>query len=122
MAVSFGNYGGYNAGTPQSVNSMVAFISDDTMAVNYPVAPNTTVALINVSDTSKGKMFIKSTEPNGMPNPTRVFELKEITPQKISTDSVSRQEFDNLNEQLAQLKQMLAGLTPAQANNGGNAK
>lgn len=120
MAVTYGNYGGYNAG--QQNNSMIAFISDNALAVNYPVAPNTTVALINVSDTNDSKMFIKSTQPNGMPNPTRVFELKEVTPQTEQTDSVSRQEFDNLNKQLEQLKTMLAGLTPAKKTEGGKAK
>ena len=104
------NYASYN--TQTTSNSMIVFISDDAMAANYPVAPNTTVALINVNDATNGKMFIKSTEPNGMPNTTRVFSLKEITPQKQTSDSVSRQEFDNLSQQMAQLMQMVSKIQP----------
>ena len=104
------NYASYN--TQTTSNSMIVFISDDAMAANYPVAPNTTVALINVNDATNGKMFIKSTEPNGMPNTTRVFSLKEITPQKQTSDSVSRQEFDSLSQQMAQLMQMVSKIQP----------
>lgn len=97
------NYG-YGTGTTQTTaNSMIAFINEDNMAVNYPVAPNTTVALINVNDPTNGKMFIKSTEPNGMPNPMRIFAIKEITPQKQNTDVVSRQEFDDLRQNIQQI-------------------
>ena len=113
----------YGYGTTQTTaNSMIAFINEDNMAVNYPVAPNTTVALINVNDPNNGKMFIKSTEPNGMPNPMRVFAIKEITPQKQSADVVSRQEFEkfsqSLGQQLQGLQQALAGLQtqPQQIN------
>lgn len=94
----------YGYGTTQTTaNSMIAFINEDNMAVNYPVAPNTTVALINVNDPNNGKMFIKSTELNGMPNPMRVFAIKEITPQKQSADVVSRQEFDDLKENIQKI-------------------
>lgn len=121
---NYGSYSGYGGGTaPQQSpsNSMIAFISDDAMASNYPVAPGTTVALINANDPANGKMFIKSTEPNGMPNPMRIFSLQEITPQKQSPDSVSRQEFDNLSQQMAQLMQMVSKIQP-DVPEGGNKK
>ena len=95
---------------PMPPNSMITFINDDSIAVNYPVAPGTTVALINANDPTDGKMFIKSTEPNGMPNPMRVFSLQEITPQKTTGDTVSRQEFEILSNQIQGLQQMIAGL------------
>jgi hypothetical protein len=105
---------------------MITFINDESIAVNYPVAPGTTVALINANDPNDGKMFIKSTEPNGMPNPMRVFSIVEITPQKQNVDTVSRQEFDALNKQLQSIQQMLAGLQQAPAEpapaKGGKAK
>jgi hypothetical protein len=111
---------------PMPPNSMITFINDESIAVNYPVAPGTTVALINANDPNDGKMFIKSTEPNGMPNPMRVFSIMEITPQKQSVDTVSRQEFDALNKQLQSIQQMLAGLQQAPAEptpaKGGKAK
>jgi hypothetical protein len=110
---------------PAPANSMITFINDDTIAPNYPVAPGTTVALINANDPQDGKMFIKSTEPNGMPNPMRIFAITEITPQKQSGDSVSRQEFDALTKQLRNMQQLLMNLQQPQAEapaKGGKAK
>jgi hypothetical protein len=110
---------------PAPANSMITFINDDTIAPNYPVAPGTTVALINANDPQDGKMFIKSTEPNGMPNPMRIFAITEITPQKQSGDSVSRQEFDALTKQLQNMQQLLLNLQQPQAEapaKGGKAK
>lgn len=109
-------YGGQNQQQqPAPANSMITFINDDTIAPNYPVAPGTTVALINANDPQDGKMFIKSTEPNGMPNPMRIFAITEITPQKQSGDSVSRQEFDALTKQLQGMQQLLMNLQQPQA-------
>lgn len=111
---------------PAPANSMITFINDDTIAPNYPVAPGTTVALINANDPQDGKMFIKSTEPNGMPNPMRIFAITEITPQKQSGDSVSRQEFDALTKQLQGMQQLLMNLqqphVEAPAAKGGKSK
>lgn len=109
---------------PAPPNSMITFISDDSMAVNYPVSPGTTVALINANDPANGKMYIKSTEPNGMPNPMRVFALQEITPQKQGTDTVTRQEFENMAKQLQNMQQLLASLQAPKttAKAGGTAK
>jgi hypothetical protein len=111
---------------PAPANSMITFINDDTIAPNYPVAPGTTVALINANDPQDGKMFIKSTEPNGMPNPMRIFAITEITPQKQSGDSVSRQEFDALTKQLQGMQQLLMNLqqpqTETPVTKGGKSK
>jgi len=111
---------------PAPANSMITFINDDTIAPNYPVAPGTTVALINANDPQDGKMFIKSTEPNGMPNPMRIFAITEITPQKQSGDSVSRQEFDALTKQLQNMQQLLMNLqqpqTETPVTKGGKSK
>ena len=110
---------------PAPANSMITFINDDTIAPNYPVAPGTTVALINANDPQDGKMFIKSTEPNGMPNPMRIFAITEITPQKQSGDSVSRQEFDALTKQLQNMQQLLMNLQQPQVEapaKGGKSK
>lgn len=119
-----GGYGNNNNQQPSPPNSMITFINDDSMAANYPVAPGTTVALINANDPNDGKMFIKSTEPNGMPNPMRIFALQEVTPQKQSGDAVSRQEFETLTKQLQNMQQLLVQLqTPAPAKpTGGKTK
>ena len=115
-----GNFTPAQAPAMSPNNSMVTFINDDAMAVNYPVAPGTTVALINVNDPENSKLFLKSSEQNGCPNPMRTFLIKEITPQKSNDDVVSRKEFEDLSRQLAGLQQLLARLNkPA---DGGNKK
>ena len=98
---------GQMGGQQVNGNSMISFISDDAIVGNYPVAPGYTVALINVNDPNDGKMFIKSVAPNGMPNQTRIFSLKEITPKSQGQDMVSRKEFEALQ---GQLQQVLAAL------------
>lgn len=84
---------------PQN-NSMVAFVNDEATAVNYPVNPGYTVAVINASDPNSMKMYLKSSQPNGMPNPTKVFSLTDITPKAEGNDSVSRQEFDEFAQKV----------------------
>ena len=112
MAGFSGNFVGYQ-GVGQQIgqSSMVVFINDDNIAVNYPVAPGMTVALINLGS---GKMYIKSTAANSMPNPTRIFDIKEVLEKQQSEDSVSRQEFEafshSLGQQIQGLQQALAGL------------
>lgn len=95
------------ANWPQN-NTMVAFINDDSTAVNYPVSPGFTVALINANDPAHGKLFLKSAQANGCPNPMRIFELKDVTPQQNSGETVSRKEFEQLQQQLQQLINGLA--------------
>jgi hypothetical protein len=128
MAMNMWGNNGYTGNQPQQPtppNSMITFISDDSMAVNYPVSPGTTVALINANDPANGKMYIKSTEPNGMPNPMRVFALQEITPQKQGENTVSRQEFENIAKQMQtmqeNIQQLIASLQ-APKKTGGTAK
>lgn len=95
-----------NWGAPN--NTMVAFINDDSVALNYPVSPGFTVALINANDPAKSKLFLKSAQANGMPNPMRIFEMKDVTPQPQGGDMVSRQELDRVNQELAEMKAMVA--------------
>jgi hypothetical protein len=85
--------------------------------VNYPVSPGYTVAVINASDPDNMKMYLKSSQPNGMPNPTKVFALTDITPKGESADTVSRKEFESVSKELAEMKALLAGIVK-----GGNGK
>lgn len=98
-------------------NTMVAFINDDSVAASYPVSPGFTVALINANDPNNGRLYVKSAQANGMPNPMRVFAIKDITPKPENEDTVSRKEFDALTQQLASMQQLLEGLAK-----GGKAK
>jgi len=96
-------------------NSMVTFINDDSEAMSYPVNPGMTVALINANDPDNSKMFLKSSAPNGCPNPMRIFKIQDITPQKSNGDTVSRKEFDALTKQLQGMQQLLMNLQQPQA-------
>lgn len=107
-------------GQQSNANSLVAFINDDSIVANYPVTPGYTVALINVNDPNDSRMYLKRVEPNGMPLQTRIFEMKEVTPRTQDGDTVSRKEFDALNEKL---QQILAAMNkPAAPPAGGAVK
>lgn len=95
---------------PSPASSMVVFTNanDDNPPIDYPVNPGMTVALINANDPENGRMYIKSSEQNGCPNPMRVFEIKEITPQKQSDGNfVSRTEFENMSKQMQEMKNLM---------------
>ena len=107
-----------NAGNGNNPNNtMVAFINNNEEAMMYPVNPGNTVALLNVNDPKNGRLYLKSAAMNGCPNPMRVFAVQDITPQKQDPNSVSRQEFDKISNELQELKSLLAGLKAPQ--NGG---
>lgn len=97
-----------------SQQSMVVFINDDAEAMNYPIGPGYTVALVNANDQNNGKLFIRSSETNGMPKPARIFAIKEITPKPKDANTVSREEFDSLTQQIgslsSQFRQMLEAI------------
>jgi len=99
MASGWGGNFMPNAAQTQAGNSMVVFINDDSSVANYPVQMGFTVALINANDPKNSRMYIKAVESNGMPIPTRVFKIEEITPRQDG-DVISRKEFDEMNSQL----------------------
>jgi hypothetical protein len=118
MNMMWQNPNAVNAGNGNNANnSMVAFINNDSEAMMYPVTPGTTVALLNVNDPKDGRLYLKSAQMNGCPNPMRVFKVQDITPQRQDPNSVSRQEFDKVNNELQEIKNLLAGLNNQQ--NGG---
>lgn len=118
MAGYAGSYG-YTGQQVNQSSSMIVFINDDSITANYPVAPGMTVALINLTS---GKMYIKSTAVNGMPNPARIFSIQEELQIKPNQDVVSRQDFDSLSQQVMDLKQLIVDLTEPSKPAGGNKK
>ena len=112
-------WGNYAGGQQQTQGVMTAFINNEASATTYPVGAGTTVNLVDINN---GKMYLKSTDPNGMPCPIRVFEIHEVTPQPQGADVVSRQEFDNLTQQLASMQQLLANLQAPAPEKGGKSK
>ena len=93
--------------TPQSNNLLTVLVNDESEVDLYPLAPNTTVMLMSFE---KGKFWIKSRGMNGVPQPTRVFDFKELaTAPAQPTDTVSRKEFAALNEKIDKLIADLGG-------------
>lgn len=85
-------------------DSMVVDIitGGDTAAFNYYVIPGTTVFLI---DFNIEKMYIKTSDGNGIPQPMRMFELNEINVQQQANNGTAS-EISNLQAQLDELKKL----------------
>lgn len=103
---------GYSA-TPaqqQQVTSglMTIMISSEEEMKNYPVAAGTTVVLAAFN---LGKLWLKSTDTNGVPQAPREFKLTE-TIQPVASNlqgSVTREEFASLTEKVNKLIDELGG-------------
>lgn len=110
---NFSQYSGGNQTLPYSPlqqsngNMLTVFIDSEQEVNDYPVAAGTTVQLISFK---LGKFWLKSTATNGVPQPIRIFSFSEETP-KIQNEpnSVTRQEFDDLNRKLDKLLKELGG-------------
>lgn len=96
------------AQVPQaSQQSPILWVQGEEAAKAYMVAPGATVLLMD----SEGQSFyLKSTDPQGMPLPLRIFDYVERTAQKpleqpqISTgEFVTRREFEALSARVGEL-------------------
>ena len=58
----------------QPANSII-WVQGETGAKSYPVAPNTTVLLM---DSESGRFYLKTADHSGMPLPLRMFEYTEV--------------------------------------------
>ena len=96
------------AQVPQaSQQSPILWVQGEEAAKEYMVAPGATVLLMD----SEGQSFyLKSTDPQGMPLPLRIFDYVERTAQKpleqpqISTgEFVTRREFEALAARVGEL-------------------
>ena len=95
----------------QPQNNGIVWVQGESAAKSYPVAPNTTVMLL---DSESSVFYLKTSDASGMPLPLRVFDYKERTENvaKMPSDSPKSDfnvDFDNfvtydkLNEILASL-------------------
>lgn len=104
----------------QTGGVMTAFITGEQSVKTYPVASG---YMVNLIDLDGERMYFKSTDANGVPKQTRIFEIKEITPpQGMNGDVVTRKEFDELKAGMAQIMEALKGLNKQAAPEGGEAK
>lgn len=91
----------------QNMTSGINWCQGEAGAKSYPVAPNTSVLLM---DSEESVFYIKTTDVSGMPQPLRIFDYTERTPQNASravatpqTDVVTREEFERLKEDVLRL-------------------
>lgn len=92
---------------PQSQQQGILWVQGEEAAKAYMVAPGATVLLMD----SEGQSFyLKSTDPQGMPLPLRIFDYVERAAQKpleqpqISTgEFVTRREFEALAARVGEL-------------------
>lgn len=87
---------------PQNTNSFyTVLVNGETGANAYPVASGNTVLLM---DFEANKFWLKSTNVNGIPQQLRSFSFKEeIQEPQITNQSVSRDEFNALSQNVASL-------------------
>lgn len=97
----------YQPAAQQPQQSPILWVQGEEAAKAYMVAPGATVMLMD----SEGQSFyLKSTDPQGMPLPLRIFDYVERTAQKpleqsqISTgEFVTRREFEALAARVGEL-------------------
>ena len=61
--------------TPSQPANSIIWVQGETGAKSYPVAPNTTVLLM---DSESGRFYLKTADHSGMPLPLRTFEYTEV--------------------------------------------
>lgn len=60
----------------QQNNNGIVWVQGEAAAKSYPVAPNTTVMLL---DSENSTFYLKTSDASGMPLPLRVFDYSERT-------------------------------------------
>lgn len=97
----------------QQPSNGIVWVQGENAAKSYPVAPNTTVMLL---DSESSTFYLKTSDASGMPLPLRVFDYKERTqngsnlptnaPQGgLAVDLSNYVTYDQLNEILDNMAQ-----------------
>ena len=97
----------------QQPSNGIVWVQGENAAKSYPVAPNTTVMLL---DSESSTFYLKTSDASGMPLPLRVFDYKERTqngsnlptnaPQGgLAVDLSNYVTYDQLNEILENMAQ-----------------
>lgn len=98
--------------TPQMAND-INWVQGESDAKSRPVAAGHSVVFL---DTEESVMYIKSVDASGMPQPLRVFEYTErkappkneaVAMKQMTAEVVSRQEFDELKNEVRKLSENL---------------
>lgn len=112
---SYGNYGVQAPPVSQQVPPNILWVNNDHEAENYPVAPNTAVALWNTSDPV---VYLKQADATGKPS-IKIFDLVEResgTPQSVSQNEYAKQSdltllANNLKENNDHVATLMADMT-----------
>ena len=73
---------------------------------NYPVAAGTTVLLVAFN---LNKLWLKTTDTGGVPQPIREFEITETSMPNTAVGAVTRDEFSSLCSKVDKLIEELGG-------------
>ena len=80
--------------TPQPQSNGIVWVQGESAAKSYPVAPNTTVMLL---DSESSTFYLKTSDASGMPLPLRVFDYKERTQNPSVLPTVAPNSDFNIN-------------------------
>lgn len=93
----------------QQNSILTIFVNSEDEVNFYPVAAGVTVMLVSFN---LGKFYLKTTGKNGVPEPLRVFDFKEIimNPQpQIDSNYATKDEMKSLSDKLDKLISSLGG-------------
>ena len=93
---------------PQPTVINVILVPDINNVDGIPVNPGTSVMFLNEKMT---EFKMRSRDTSGFANPDRTWAMKETTPVRQSTNTVSREEFNQMQNSLAEIKKMLEDFT-----------
>lgn len=88
---------------PQGVQIPKADGPDDAKA--YPLGPGSSAAIF---DANNPVFYVKSTDPNGFPEPLRTFRFEEIVPQAETAREM--EDISELKAQVEELRKMVEEL------------
>lgn len=78
----------------QQPSNGIVWVQGESAAKSYPVAPNTTVMLL---DSESSTFYLKTSDASGMPLPLRVFDYKERTQNPSVLPTVAPNSDFNIN-------------------------
>ena len=83
----------------------ILWVQGESGAKSFLVAPGNTVQLM---DSEANRFYFKTTGPDGMPHPLRIFEYTEIFPEEVreqlqAANPVTREEYDALKGKMEDL-------------------
>lgn len=100
---------------PTMAPSGMVWVKNKNEAMNYPMARGTTLPIFDQNEDDI--FYVKSVDVYGNTQPLRVFKYEEIIqPAESSATGISAEEFNNLKEELAGLKEELKKALSSQNN------